>query len=193
MASVAAAARTGPRPDGADTVAAPAGLPLEHSMLLTATLCLLAGGAVMVYSASAPSLLGGGGSGTSELIRFVVYGARRARRAAASPRACGLDVGAPADRAAARASRSCCCSRCGCRASATRTHGAQRWLGAGPLQFEPSELMKLALVLYAAHVLSAGRPGTRAACATALQAPAARRRLRLPAGRHASPTSARRS
>ncbi|HEU0318850.1 MAG TPA: putative peptidoglycan glycosyltransferase FtsW, partial [Solirubrobacteraceae bacterium] len=36
-------------------------------------------------------------------------------------------------------------------------NGARRWLGAGPLQFEPSELMKLALVLYAAHVLSSGR------------------------------------
>jgi cell division protein FtsW len=38
---------------------------------------------------------------------------------------------------------------------------AQRWLGAGPFQFEPSELMKLALVLYAAHIFSYGRPGTR--------------------------------
>jgi cell division protein FtsW len=38
---------------------------------------------------------------------------------------------------------------------------AERWIGAGPLQFEPSELMKLALVLYAAHVLARGRPGSR--------------------------------
>src|SRR5581483_9815117 len=38
---------------------------------------------------------------------------------------------------------------------------AQRWLGFGPLSFEPSELMKLALVLYAAHIFSAGRPGPR--------------------------------
>ena len=47
--------------------------PLEYSMLLTATLCLLAGGAVMVYSASAPSALGGG-TGASALIHFVIYG-----------------------------------------------------------------------------------------------------------------------
>jgi cell division protein FtsW len=40
-------------------------------------------------------------------------------------------------------------------------NGARRWLGAGPVQFEPSELMKLSLVLYAAHVLSSGRATER--------------------------------
>jgi cell division protein FtsW len=34
-------------------------------------------------------------------------------------------------------------------------NGATRWLGAGPLQFQPSELLKVALVLYAAQLLAA--------------------------------------
>ena len=30
----------------------------------------------------------------------------------------------------------------------------KRWIGAGPLQFQPSELLKIALVLYAATLLA---------------------------------------
>ena len=49
--------------------------PLEHRLLLTATLCLLAGGAVMVYSASsARTLLQGDGDGTAYLIKYLIYG-----------------------------------------------------------------------------------------------------------------------
>src|ERR1700738_1001976 len=49
---------------------------LEQRILLTATLCLLAFGAVMVYSASsATSLLRGSGSGSGYLIKYLIYGA----------------------------------------------------------------------------------------------------------------------
>src|SRR3954469_3174722 len=50
--------------------------PIEHSILITATLCLLAAGAVMVFSASsARTLLSGQGDGTSFMVRYVTYGA----------------------------------------------------------------------------------------------------------------------
>src|SRR5579872_2389182 len=48
---------------------------LEQRILLTATMCLLAFGAVIVYSASsATTLLQGHGYGSSYLIKFLVYG-----------------------------------------------------------------------------------------------------------------------
>ena len=54
---------------------APRAVPLEYNLLLTATLCLLAFGAVMVYSASsARALLQGHGDGTAFLVRYVTYG-----------------------------------------------------------------------------------------------------------------------
>ena len=40
-------------------------------------------------------------------------------------------------------------------------NGATRWLGAGPLQFQPSELLKISLVLYAAQLLAARPNGLR--------------------------------
>jgi cell division protein FtsW len=50
--------------------------PLEHRVLMTAALCLLAFGAVMVYSASSPiGVLKGRGNGTSEFVRYLVFGA----------------------------------------------------------------------------------------------------------------------
>src|SRR5215212_6592376 len=50
--------------------------PLEYSILYTATLCLIAAGAVMVYSASsAESLLDGSGDPSFFLKRYIVFGA----------------------------------------------------------------------------------------------------------------------
>ena len=46
-------------------------------------------------------------------------------------------------------------------------NGATRWLGAGPLQFQPSELLKVALVLYAAQLLAARPQSVRTIAALA--------------------------
>src|SRR5918997_1162790 len=58
------------------TAAAASKPPIEYSILYTATLCLLAAGAVMVYSASsAESLLNGSGDPSQFLKRYLLFGA----------------------------------------------------------------------------------------------------------------------
>src|SRR5215208_1542581 len=130
--------------------------PLEYSILYTATLCLIAAGAVMVYSASsAESLLGGSGDPAFFLKRYVVFGALGlvtmhfiARRGIGFVRqatgpllaiAFGLTVAVMVP------------------GVGVTVNGATRWLGTGPVQFQPSELLKVALVLYGAQLL-ASRP-----------------------------------
>jgi cell division protein FtsW len=132
-------------------------VPLEYNLLLTATLCLLAFGAVMVYSASsARTLLQGQGDGTTFLVRYVTYGGLGligmhivARR--------GLD-GIVAITGPLLAIAFVCLVAVKLPGVGVTVNGARRWLGAGPLQFQPSEIAKLALVLYGAKVL-AQRPG----------------------------------
>ncbi|HYI20667.1 MAG TPA: FtsW/RodA/SpoVE family cell cycle protein, partial [Solirubrobacteraceae bacterium] len=134
--------------------------PLEHRLLLTATFCLLAGGAVMVFSASsARTLLEGQGDGTTYLVKYVIYGAVGLAVMQLLARV-GLDkvrkvtplllivafvllvlVLIPG--------------------FGVRINGARRWLGAGPLQFQPAEIMKLALVLHAVAMIAARPKITR--------------------------------
>ncbi len=132
--------------------------PVEYSILLTATMCLLAAGAVMVYSASsAESLLQGPGDPSFYLKRYLVFGliglallhflARR-----------GMDLARRFTGVLLGASFLLCLAVMVPGVGVT-VNGATRWLGAGPLQFQPSELLKVALVLYAAHLLAA-RPWT---------------------------------
>ena len=136
------------------SMAKPRQQPLEHRLLLTATFCLLAGGAVMVYSASsARTLLEGHGDGTAYLVKYLMYGA------------VGLVVMHLLSRhGLEHVRRLTPVLLLGAFALlvlvllpgfGVTVNGARRWLGAGPLQFQPAEVMKLALVLHAAAVLSA--------------------------------------
>jgi cell division protein FtsW len=127
--------------------------PLEYNLLLTVTLCLLAAGAVMVYSASsAKTLLQGQGDGTTYLVRYVIYGAVGfAALHVLSRRGLAAITSFAGPLLAASFAFLVLVKLPGFGVSVT---GARRWLGAGPLQFQPSELMKLALVLYAAGVIA---------------------------------------
>jgi cell division protein FtsW len=130
--------------------------PVEYSILYTATLCLLAGGAVMVYSASsAESLLSGPGDPAYYLKRYVMFGLA------------GLVLLHLASRHGLKVIRALTPLLLACSFAlnvaimlpgiGVTVNGATRWIGAGALQFQPSELLKVSVVLYAAQLL-ASRP-----------------------------------
>jgi cell division protein FtsW len=126
---------------------------LEHRILITATLCLLAYGAVMVYSASsATTLLRGQGYGSGYLSKFLVYGGlglvvmRVLARDGVSK---VQSITAPLLITSFVLVLAVHVPHVG-----VSVNGARRWIGTGPLQFQPSELLKLALVLYSATLLA---------------------------------------
>ena len=137
----------------ARTKSKPPAPPLEYSLLLTATLCLLAFGAVMVFSASsARSLLNHGGSGFYYLERTLIFGAIGlvVMRVAAVRGVAAAKVLTPVILGIAMFLLFAVLLP----GVGSTVNGSQRWIGAGLLQFQPSELAKLALVLYGAHLLS---------------------------------------
>ena len=127
--------------------------PLEYTLLYATTLFLLAIGAVMVYSASsATSLLRGTGDPSFYLKRYVVFGMlglvvlhvmSKHGLKLAKAFAPLLLVGGFVLTAAVRVP-----------GMGVSVNGATRWLAAGPIQFQPSELLKLGLILYAAQLLA---------------------------------------
>src|SRR4051794_7914193 len=128
--------------------------PLEYALLYAATLCLLAVGAVMVYSSSsATSLLRGPGDPSYYLKRYVAFGviglivlhvlSRRGLKLVKAFTPVLLLAGFGLTFAVKLPG------------IGVSVNGATRWLAAGPIQFQPSELLKLALVLYAAQLLAA--------------------------------------
>jgi cell division protein FtsW len=125
----------------------------EYNLLLTATLCLLALGAVMVFSASSTTQVLKDGSLANSafyLKRTLMFGA----------------VGLVAMHLAARHGltairRLTPALLVGSMillllvlVAGTSANGASRWLGPGSLQFQPSELAKVALILYGADLLA---------------------------------------
>jgi len=134
--------------------ARPAPPPLEHRILTTATLCLLAFGAVMVFSASSPlGVLDGGGNGMSEFVRYLLFAAvgllamqvlsRRGVRLLDRRLVALLLLSATALLVVVLVP-----------GFGVQVNGARRWFAAGPIQFQPSEIAKLALVLYVARHLA---------------------------------------
>ena len=128
-------------------------LPPEYNMLLTATLCLLALGAVMVFSASSTTrVLQDGGLSDSAfyLKRTLLFGA------------VGLVIMHLVARHGLKLVREATplilagsiFLLIAVLAAGTEVNGATRWLGGGFLQVQPSELAKVALILYGADLLA---------------------------------------
>jgi cell division protein FtsW len=125
----------------------------EYNMLLTATLCLLALGAVMVFSASSTTrILQNGGLSDSAfyLKRTLMFGAVGLVIMHLAARH-GLALVRNLTPAFLAVSLFLLVVVLGV---GTEVNGASRWLGSGFLQIQPSELAKVALVLYGADMLA---------------------------------------
>ena len=128
-------------------------LPVEHSMLLTATLCLLAFGAVMVFSASSTTkVLAEGGLSESAyyLKRTLIFGAVALAIMHVTARV-GLDKIRKLTPLLLGGSIFLLVAVLG---AGSEVNGATRWIGSGSLQIQPSELAKVALILYGADLLA---------------------------------------
>jgi cell division protein FtsW len=128
-------------------------LPAEYNMLLTATLCLLAFGAVMVFSASSTTrILSNGGLSDSAfyLKRTLLFGA------------VGLLIMHLTARHGLQAVRRLTPAILGVSLflllavlfGGTTVNGSSRWIGPSFIQLQPSELAKVALILYGADLLA---------------------------------------
>jgi cell division protein FtsW len=125
----------------------------EYNMLLTATLCLLALGAVMVFSASSTTrILQDGGLSDSAfyLKRTLMFGALGLLAMHVVARH-GLDTVRRLTPVLLGGSIFLLVIVLGAGRS---VNGASRWIGSGAFQIQPSEFVKVALVLYGADLLA---------------------------------------
>ena len=132
----------------------------EYNMLLTATLCLLALGAVMVFSASSTTrVLQNGGLSDSAfyLKRTLMFGAVALVIMHVTARI-GLEKIRELTPLLLGGSVFLLVAVLG---AGTEVNGATRWIGGGFLQIQPSELAKVALILYGADLLARKPKRTR--------------------------------
>jgi cell division protein FtsW len=127
---------------------------IEYSLLLTATLCLLAFGVVMVFSASSTtSLLGESGDGAYYLKRTVLFGvAGLLVLRLLSVR--GVQIVRTTTPLILALSVFLLVAVL-LPGIGLEANGARRWIGAGLFQVQPSEVAKVALVLHGANLLAA--------------------------------------
>jgi len=127
--------------------------PLEYTLLVTATMCLLTFGVVMVFSASSSASLLNNGDSLFYLKRTLMFGAfglvalklLSMQRLENLRRLTGpILLGAVGLLLVTKV-------------MGTSANGAQRWLAFGPIQIQASEIAKIALMLYGASLL-ADRP-----------------------------------
>ncbi len=125
--------------------------PIEYSLLLTATMCLLAFGVVMVFSASSSaSLLGDTGDGAYYLKRTLMFGVFGlvALRLLSTHSLTTIRRLTPAILVGAVVLLIIT------KLIGVSANGAQRWIALGPVQIQASEIAKVSLMLYGAHLLA---------------------------------------
>jgi cell division protein FtsW len=124
--------------------------PLEYTLLLTATMCLLTFGVVMVFSASSSASLLDNGDSLFYLKKTLMFGAvglialklLSIQRLETLRRLTGpILLGAIGLLLVTKV-------------MGTSVNGATRWLAFGPIQIQASEIAKISLMLYGASVLA---------------------------------------
>ena len=124
--------------------------PLEYTLLLTATMCLLTFGVVMVFSASSSASLLDNGDSLFYLKRTLMFGAfglvalklLSIQRLETLRRLTGpILLGAIGLLLVTKV-------------MGTSVNGATRWLAFGPIQIQASEIAKISLMLYGASLLA---------------------------------------
>ena len=131
----------------------PKRLQFEWNLLVLVTAALVLFGLVMVYSASSGSAALGGGNPLGFLERQVIYAVIGVALLVVVSRLELDRIRALAPTLVVSALVLCL----GVLAVGPRINGARRWIDVGPLVFQPSELAKLALVVWTAAYLSRRR------------------------------------